>query len=75
MMAILCSCRVPHVTLPEGHDIDVRDPDDEIVAHQAFVHVERLDRHTVWVGITTPSGERVDLDLVATRGKLRMLVR
>ena len=68
-------CGIRHATLPEGHDIDVRDPDDEIVAHRAFVHVERLDRGSVWVGIETPGGERVDIDFFAHKGRLRMVVR
>lgn len=70
-----CACCVPHVTLPAGQDIEVRDPDDEVVAHGAFVHIERMDADAVWLSIETPSGERVDIDFVAVNGALRMVVR
>ena len=49
--------------------------DDEIVAHRSLVHIERMDKHSVWVGITGPDGEDVHVDLRAHKGKLRMSVR
>lgn len=64
-MAMTCACRVPHVTLPEGRDIEVRDPDDEIVAHGAFVHIERLDDDRVWMSITTPNGQDIHVEVHA----------
>lgn len=48
---------------PEG--IEVRDPDDEVVAHGAFVHVERLDDDRVWMSIATPNGQEVHIDVFA----------
>lgn len=63
-------CGVRHA--PIAGDIEVRDPDDEIVAHGAFIHVERLDRHVVWLSIQTPNGQRIAMDLVARAGGRRL---
>jgi hypothetical protein len=67
------ACDIRHVRL--SSHIEVRDPDDEIVSHRSLVHIERMDDDTVWVGITAPDGERVDVDFWAVKGKLRMNVR
>lgn len=66
-------CGIVHAPIPGG--IEVRDPDDEIVAHGAFVHVERLDDDRVWLSITTPNGQCVHIDFFAiSRKKLGMSV-
>lgn len=67
-----CACGIVHAPIDGG--IEVRDPDDEIVAHGAFVHLERLDRHIVWLSITTPDGQRITVDFHARR-RVRMLVQ
>lgn len=67
-------CGIKHAPIPGG--IEVRDPDDEIVAHGAFVHVERLDDDRVWLSITTPNGQSIHLDVYAiSKRKVGMLVR
>ena len=56
--------------------IEVRDPDDEIVAHGAFVHIERLDDDRVWLNIRTPNGQDIHVDFYAIKGrKVGMYVR
>lgn len=68
-------CGIRHAPIPEPGGIEVRDPDDEIVAHGAFVHVERMDRDAVWVGILTPNGQHIHVWFRALRkGRLRMAV-
>lgn len=68
-----CDCGVNHVPIPDG--IEVRDQDDEIVAHGAFVHLERLGAGLVFLSITTPNGRNITVDLYAPRGRgLSMLV-
>lgn len=69
-------CGIRHAAIPEPGGIEVRDPDDEIVAHGAFVHVERLDDDRVWMSITTPNGQSVHIDLYAiSKRKVGMSVR
>jgi hypothetical protein len=63
-------CDVRHVLL-DG-DVEVRDPDDEVVAHRALVHIERMDDDAVWVGIDTPDGTHTAVWFRAVKGKLRM---
>lgn len=62
------SCGIRHT---DQGTLTVRDPDDEIVGC-GCIHVERMDKGSVWVGMEAPDGTRVDLDLYATKGKLRM---
>lgn len=66
----------PYCTLvhTDQGTLAVRDPDDEIVGC-GMVHVERMDDDHVWVGMEAADGTRVDLDLIARKGKLRMVVR
>ncbi len=76
MTATLDDCGIRHAPIPDPGGIEVRDPDDEIVAHGAFVHVERLDDDRVWLSITTPNGQSVHLDVYAiSKRKVGMLVR
>jgi hypothetical protein len=65
-------CDVAHVLL-DG-DIEVRDPDDEIVAHRALVHIERMDADAVWVGIDTPDGQHTAVNFYVVKGRLKMSV-
>lgn len=68
-----CSfCKVRHVPLKQ--DIEIRDPDDEIVGH-GFFHVERMDDDHVWIGFTDRDGGTVCLDVMAETGKARMTVQ
>lgn len=54
---------------PPGVPVEVRrDPDgaiDEIVARGADVHLEVMDRHRVWLGVTTPDGRTLHVDISA----------
>ncbi len=68
------TCGIHHAPIPEPGGIEVRDPDDEIVAHGAFVHVERLDDNRVWMSITTANGQEVHIDFWAPRARVRMTV-
>lgn len=68
-----CDCGMAHV--PMEADIEVRDPDDEIVAHRAFVHVERLSPDNVWMSIATPDGRRITVEFHNRKGhRVRMFV-
>lgn len=72
----LCGCGIVHAPIPYPGGIEVRDPDDEIVAHGALVHVERLDDDRVWMSITHPGGQEVHVDFFAiSKRKVGMSVR
>jgi hypothetical protein len=58
--------------------IEIRDPDDEIIAEGCLIHIERMDRGYVWIGITDERGDILHVDLVKgprCRHKLRMNLR
>jgi hypothetical protein len=69
-------CGIGHAFIPDPGGIEVRDPDDEIIAHGAWVHVERLDDDRVWLNIRTPNGQDIHIDFYAKKGrKVGMFVR
>lgn len=45
---------------------------DELVADNAAVHIERMDRNHVWLSVET-AGERVSINLIA-RGTIHALI-
>ena len=72
-MTLTCpTCGVQHV--PLSPDIEVRDPDDEIVGH-GFIHIERMSPDMVCVGLTGPDGSAVEVTFApACGGDLEMHV-
>lgn len=56
-----------------GKHLDIRDIDDEIVA-EGKIHFEALDEHVWYVGIDTPDGYSLNLQIIAEKGKIRLMV-
>ena len=73
-MSGLDSCPCCGIRHTDQGTFTVRDPDDEIVGC-GFVHIERMSKHRVWIGLEAADGTRVDLDIVSSKGRARMFVR
>lgn len=48
---------------------------DEVVAHDCFVHVERLGERHMWIGIEPKGGTRLMIDTGVEDGKWYFRVR
>jgi hypothetical protein len=52
--------------------IEVRDPDDEIVACGVHAHIERMDRDRLWIGLTASDGSAADIGVSIRGGRLTL---
>jgi hypothetical protein len=43
---------------------------DEVIAHNAFVHLERMDTNAWWLGITLPDGRCIHVNLATKRSAI-----